>query len=303
MKLTKEAISRQVSTATSIEEDFEHLKKEQVFEGDPGDLLMITGRLHLAAKVSKERYLALCTSYSLLNKCYALSHQEGQEERDRNFDESALQEMNAHIKGLDKLINKVERRNQIAEGNLRSTANSKSESDKRIIRILSDKLAARDKEIFRLKATISLSSKQHPVYNASFGCQVGPEVSSAETQTEVAEIVDIEPAPRTEEDNETADISCERDDSLILLDEDNTNEDEPMDDDQYFHKLIAEDKLQKEVEEAQRRKEVQMKEGECRELAEEVQEMERILQVYPHRHFGEAPDGTHTRTTQIRALG
>ncbi|CAJ0607685.1 unnamed protein product [Cylicocyclus nassatus] len=30
-KLTKEAISRQVSTALSIEEDYEHLKKERVF--------------------------------------------------------------------------------------------------------------------------------------------------------------------------------------------------------------------------------------------------------------------------------
>ncbi|VDN28544.1 unnamed protein product, partial [Cylicostephanus goldi] len=91
----------------------------------------------------------------------------------------------------------------------------------------------------------------------------------------------------------TYDDESEREDhgvgqeQMAVIDEDlcNDRDDEPMDDERYFHKLLEEDEQQMEMEKAQVRREVEKKEEECRELAEDIQEMNRILQRYPHRHL------------------
>ncbi|VDN27504.1 unnamed protein product [Cylicostephanus goldi] len=303
VKLTKEAITQQIVTAVSIEEDYEHLKHVQVIEGEQREQLIITGRMHFAAKVSKERYLALCAHCSLSNKCYAFSYLDEQEESGYNIDEPALREMSAHIKEIDKVIRRIEKRHHVAEGNLRSAANRKDEADKQIIRILNDKLAERDREIFSLRATMAiLTTVQQPApYNAEFGCQVGPELSNAQSQTEVAEVIDVEQAPLAEEDNERLDICGEKDDSLMLLDQDSDdeqmNDDEQMDDERYLGHLIheAEHDESPPSKEYEKNKEIKRKQEECKTLLEDIAQLGRDLNVFPHRVYGEVPRGTHQK--------
>ncbi|CAJ0588180.1 unnamed protein product [Cylicocyclus nassatus] len=180
--------------------------------------------------------------------------------------------MNAHIKGMDKFIRKIEKRNHIAEGDLQGRGKLPFESQ-----------------------IASLTSAQHPVlYNASFGCQVG-QVFNAETQTEAAEVVDVGPALSAEEQRDGG-LSCGRDGSLILLDEDNTNEDESMDDEQYLGHLIQEVEAGEEIEVPPKREDetseqIKNRQEECRNLLEDIDQPEQVLRIFPYRMYGEAPDG------------
>ncbi|VDK58603.1 unnamed protein product [Cylicostephanus goldi] len=192
LRLTKEAMSRQVAAADSIKKDYDYLKGELRTSsgGEPHEQVITTSALHLTAKVIKERYLALCTRYSLLHKCYAFlpGHREQQtstsETSMQRFDD-LLQEMDAQMKVIEDLVKETEKRRHNAEVNLCQT-HCRSEADKHIIRILYDTLTRRDEEIISLSTIIATmtSMQQSPVQSTSVECQATPSVTTVGSQTE-----------------------------------------------------------------------------------------------------------------------
>ncbi|CAJ0592812.1 unnamed protein product [Cylicocyclus nassatus] len=192
LRLTKEAMLRQVAAADSIRKDYDYLKGElcMLSSGEPHEQIIVTSALHFTARVIKERYLALCTRFSLLHKCYAFLpghqiQQAGTSKTSMQAFDDMLQEMDSHMKVIEDLVRETANRQHSAEVNLCQTT-CRTEADRRIIRILYDKLARRDDEILNLSNIIATmtSAQEHNVQNTSVECQATPSVTTVESQTE-----------------------------------------------------------------------------------------------------------------------
>ncbi|VDM71196.1 unnamed protein product [Strongylus vulgaris] len=110
-----EAVNRQVMVGKTILNDWNHFKGDPtLLLGEPRERILLINRLLRAAGIAREKYLALCTRYTLIYKFYYVpwrseKRKAGQIEA---IDDEMLMKMDCQTKTIDSLIIKLEKKKE-----------------------------------------------------------------------------------------------------------------------------------------------------------------------------------------------